>query len=375
MRRLRILLSGMVAGDPHQGGATWAVLQYALGFRKLGHDVMLVEPVTADAVAAAAPYFRAVAGEFELEKSAALLVDGSHRTVGVPYEELRRSAAAADILVNVSGMLRDPDLAGAPPVRLYLDLDPAFNQLWHDAEGIDVGLGGHTHYATVGQSLGRADCRVPTCGVDWLQTLPPVVLERWPVADRVEHDAFTTVANWRAYGSIEVAGVRYGQKAHSLRPLYPLPGLSGETFVLGLAISAEERHDLAALRKHGWRLIASEAAAGTPARYQRFVRGSRAELGLAKEGYVASRCGWFSDRSACYLASGRPVLAQETGLDGAVPVGAGLLTFGSLDEALDRIHELRRDYAPHAAAARALAEEYLDSDRVLTRLVDLVGAA
>jgi hypothetical protein len=373
MRRLRILLSGMIAGTPRQGGATWAVLQYALGFRRLGHDVLLVEPVAEDGLTAAVPYFRLVVREFELEDSAALLVNGSHRTVGVSYEELRRRAGAADLLVNISGMLRDPGLVGSQPIRIYLDLDPAFNQLWHEA-GIDVGLAGHTHYATVGQALGRAGCDVPTCGVDWLRTLPPVLLERWPLAERLEHDALTTVGNWRGYGSIEAGGVRYGQKAHALRPLYPLPGLSRETFVLGLSIHDDEKRDVAALREHGWHLVDPDTAAGTPARYQRFVQGSRGEIGLAKEGYVVSRCGWFSDRSACYLASGRPVLAQETGLDGALPVGAGLLTFGSLEEAVGRVGELRRDYARHAAAARALAEEHLDSDRVLTRLTQAVGA-
>jgi hypothetical protein len=363
MRRLRILLSGMVAGTPRQGGATWAVLQYVLGFRRLGHEVCLVEPVDEEALARAEPYFRQVAGEFDLHGSAALAARGSRATVGMPYDEVRRWAGKADLLVNVSGMLTDGDLVSTAPTRLYLDLDPAFNQLWSAAEGIDVGLDGHTHYATVGQALGRDSCAVPTCGVDWIPTLPPVVLERWPVAGPVEHDGLTTIGNWRSYGSIEYDGVRYGQKAHSLRPLF------------ALAIHADERADLAALEENGWQLLDAEEVAGTPERYRRFVRGSRGELGLAKEGYVVSRCGWFSDRSAGYLASGRPVLAQDTGLGDALPTGEGLLTFSTLEEAVAGIDELRRDYPRHARAARSIAEEHLDSDKVLTRLLETVGAA
>ena len=375
MKRLRILLSGMIAGTPRQGGATWAVLQYVLGFRRLGHEVCLVEPVGEEALADAEPYFREVAREFELEGSAALVARGSRATIGMPYADVRRWAKYADLLVNVSGMLADEELVSAAPIRLYLDLDPAFNQLWCATEGIDVGLDGHTHYATVGQALGRNGCAVPTCGVDWIPTLPPVVLERWPVAGPVEHDGLTTVGNWRSYASIEYGGVRYGQKAHSLRPLFALPRLSGETFLLGLAIHPDERADLEALEENGWLLLDAEAVAGTPERYRRFVQGSRAELGLAKEGYVVSRCGWFSDRSACYLASGRPVLAQDTGLGDALPTGEGLLTFSTLEEAVAGIDKLRRDYPRHARTARAIAEEHLDSDKVLTRSLEAVGAA
>jgi hypothetical protein len=372
VKRLRILLSGMVAGMPRQGGATWAVIQYVLGFRRLGHEVCLIEPVGRDALPDATPYFREVAREFRLEGSGALLEPGSRKTIGLSYDELRRRACSADLLVNVSGMLRDQELVRPAPVRLYLDLDPAFNQLWC-AHGIDVGLGGHTHYATVGQAIGRGDCSVPTCGVEWIPTLPPVVLEHWPVAGRVEHDGMTTVGNWRAYGSVEHEGVRYGQKAHSLRPLRELPRLSGETFLLGIAIHPDERADLEMLAATGWVLLDAEAVAGTPGTYRRFVQGSRAEFGLVKEGYVVSRCGWFSDRSACYLASGRPVLAQDTGLGDALATGRGILTFSTLAEAVAGIEELRRDYPGHSRAARAFAEQHLDSDKVLGRLLEAVG--
>lgn len=366
---LRILLSGTLAGVPGQGGATWAILQYALGFKRLGHQVLFVEPVEA-ATPEVVAYFQNVVDEFELD--AALLVAATPETVGLPYEHVLEAARAADVLVNVSGILREEALL-EPPVRVYVDLDPAFNQLWHE-DGIDVGLDGHTHFVTVGQALGRPDCDVPTLAREWIPTVPPVVLERWPRAERIEHDALTTVGNWRGYGSIERNGTHYGQKAHSLRNFLDLPAMTGERFELALAIDPGETRDLKALQAHGWCLLDPAREAGTPDDYASFVRGSKAEFGISKSGYVVSRSGWFSDRSACYLASGRPVIAQETGFSRFLPTGEGLFAFSSAEDVLVGIEELRSDYAGQARAARAIAEEHLDSDRVLATLLERVGS-
>jgi len=378
--RLTIVVSGMVAGDPNQGGATWAVLQYVLGFRRLGHEVFLIEPIPVPLEhllegSPQAAYFHRVAAEFGLEQTAALVRTGSADTCGLPFDQLREICRRADLLLNISGMLTDPELTDHIPLRVYLDLDPAFVQLWHAAQGIDMRFAGHTHFVTIGQAIGQPDCPVPTCGLTWISTLQPVVLEHWPAAGPIVHDAFTTVANWRGYGSIEHEGVFYGQKAHSLRPLLRLPARTRERFLLALAIHPDERKDLAALAANGWELADPVEVAGTPARYQAFIRGSKAELGIAKSGYVVSRCGWFSDRSICYLASGRPVLAQETGFSRFLPTGAGLFAFETAEDVLAAIEELDGDYPRHARAARALAEDCFDSDKVLSRLLERIGAA
>jgi glycosyltransferase involved in cell wall biosynthesis len=200
-----------------------------------------------------------------------------------------------------------------------------------------------------------------------------VVLERWPVAQPIQHDALTTIAHWRGYGSIDFQGVTYGQKVHSLRQFITLPTLTVEPFCLALAIHPGETKDLAALAAHRWRLLDPASVANTPARYQEFIQGSKAEFGIAKSGYVHSRCAWFSDRSLCYLASGRPVIAQDCGLGGLLPVGEGLLTFTTPAEVLNAIDSLNADYLRHARRAREIAAEIFDSDRVLTRLLGLVG--
>lgn len=359
----------MVAGDPHQGGATWAALQYVLGLRRLGHDVWLVEPVR-ELTPVSRRYFRRVVTEFDLEERAALLADDGE-TAGVSYSALREAARSADLLLNVSGLLRDPRLTEPVPTRVYVDLDPAFNQLWHE-QGLDVGFDGHTHHVTIGQAIGRR-CDVPACGLEWIPTVQPVVLEHWPPANGLRHDAFTTVGNWRAYGSVEAGGTFYGQKAHALRELLRLPRLTRERLLLALAIHPGEERDLAALADGGWRLVDPADVAASPARYREFIRGSKGELGLAKSGYITARCGWFSDRSACYLASGRPVVAQETGFGDFLPTGEGLLAFETAEQAAEALDRVAADYPRHRRAARELAEAHFDSDRVLGSLLEAVA--
>ncbi len=369
----------MVAAVPGQGGAAWAVLQYVLGLQRLGHEVLFVEQIDVPADAPleqsqAASYFREVARDFGLEQSSALLVSGSRETVGLPYSSLVEWAASADVVLNISGFLTDESLLGPAPVRTYLDLDPAFTQLWQN-QGIDMRFGGHTHFVTVGQAIGTPTCDVPLAGVEWIPTLPPLVLERWPQAREVSRDALTTIANWRGYGSVEHDGVHYGQKAHSLRLFMNLPQHTPERFVLALAIHPDERKDLELLERGGWELVGADTEAGTPQQYQSFIQGSKAEFGISKSGYVLSRCGWFSDRSACYLASGRPVIAQETGFSRFLPAGEGLFAFSKGEDVLEAIERIRGDYEGQARAARELAERELDSDRVLTRLLERLGAA
>jgi hypothetical protein len=350
--------------------------------RRLGHEVFFIEPLQPHALRPAnvaladsdnARYFKSVCDEFHLRDHAALLLAGSRETFGLSYDELKRIAARTDLLLNLSGLLADPELTAQIPVRAYLDLDPAFNQLWQAAQQIDMKFGGHTHHVTIGQNLGHADCPVPTCGLNWLKTFQPVVLEHWPVAREIKHAALTTIANWRGYGSIDFNGVNYGQKAHSLRQFMSLPTRTDEKFSLALAIHPDETKDLAALAANRWQLLDPARVANTPTNYHDFVQSSKAEFGLAKSGYVNSRCGWFSDRSVCYLASGRPVIAQDCGFKKLLPVGEGLLTFDTSEDVLRALDALNSDYARHARRAREIAVEFFDSDKVLARLLGLLG--
>ncbi len=375
MTAASVIVSGMIAATPHQGGATWAVLQFLLGLRRLGCDVRFVEPIDhpRPADSAGARYISDVMHRFGLGGRWAIVGPDQNEILGMTRPQLRAAARHADVLLNVSGMLSEPDVLDHVDIRVYVDLDPAFVQLWHSVAGVDMRFDAHTHFVSIADAIGESGCPVPSCGRAWIPTLPPVVLDEWPVAEHRHGDALTTVAHWRGYGSIEHQGVRYGQKAHSLRPLFDLPRRTDAQFRLALAIHDGDMKDIAALREHGWELVDPDTVASSPDEYRRFVQSSWAEFGIAKSGYVVSRVGWFSDRSACYLASGRPVLAQDTGFGRRLPTGAGLFAFTDGDDVLAAVDAMRRDYAHHRAAARDIAREYLDSDRVLSELLERVA--
>ena len=365
-----VIVGGTIAATPWQGGATWAVLQYLLGLPRLGCSVYFVEQLDGPPEPNAARYCEQVMQRFGLADRWALLPGAGEEPIGMPRERLVGAAGEADLLLNLSGKITDADVLERVPVRAYVDLDPAFAQLWHAAEGVDMGFDAHTHFVSVADAIGLPDCPIPTCGRDWLPTLPPVVLEEWPLATEVERNRATTVGHWRSYGSITHDGIHYGQKAHSLRALIDLPRRAPDRLELALAIHPDEISDLEALKENGWALLNPGDVAADPDDYRRFVQGSWAEFGLAKLGYVVAGSGWFSDRSACYLASGRPVLAQDTGFDRRLPTGSGLLAFSDADDVLAGLEELEANYERHRTAARQIAEEELASDRVLGQLLE-----
>lgn len=378
---LRILISGRVGSAPRQGGATWAVLQYVLGLQELGHTVHFVEAVPPSELrprgvplvrSVNAGYCAAVLSNAGLSQRWALVVEGTDTTVGLSYPQLR--AGRWDVHINLSGCLRDRELTDTIPVRAYLDLDPAFTQLWHQVEGHDLGFEGHTHFATVGWGIGEPDCPVPTGGIGWYHSLPPVVLSHWTPAGPIARDAMTTVANWRSYGSLVHSGIQYGQRAHSFRDFFSLPARTSVPLRPALAIDPAETDDISALREHGWIVMDPRPVSASPAAYRNFVRTSRGEFSIAKSGYVQSRSGWFSDRSACYLASGRPVVAQDTGFGRRLPTGWGLLSFTTPEEAALALERVGADYALHARAARRIAADELDSAVVLGALLEHLGA-
>ena len=375
---LRLVVAGMVASVPRQGGATWAVLQYLLGLRRLGHSVFFVEQVPdgGDLPLVRTPnaaWCRRVMRRFDLDESWAI-VNAARAVAGASHAALAAACAGADILIDLSGRASGVEEAMAVPVRLYVDLDPGFTQAWH-AQGIDVGLADHTHYATVGTAIGTDACQVPTLGIRWLHTLPPVVLDEWPVAGCVERDSFTTVGYWRSYGAVRLGDSTLGQRAHAMRALCELPRRAPASFAVALAIDPGDASDIALLRAHGWRLLDPRRWAGSPDAYRRFVSTSAAEIGVPKHGYASARTGWVSDRSVCYLASGRPVVTQDTGAVTGIACDEGLLSYRGLDDAAEAVARVRREPRRHGRAARRLAEDAFDSDRVLTRLLASIGAA
>jgi hypothetical protein len=378
--RETIVVAGSLAQRPFHGGHTWVFLQYLLGFKRLDWDVLFIdrlEPeMCVDDDGDPAPfessanlrYTAEVMERFGLSGHWALLHDGGREVEGCTRGEVIERVKRSALLLNVMGFLDDDEILGAASLRAFLDIDPGFGQMWQEL-GLAEPFRGHDRYVTVGGRIGSSDCVIPDCGIDWETTMPPVELGEWPAATG-NGEVFTSVGSWRGpFGPIEYAGRTYGLRVHEFRRLFELPELTDVRFEVALDIEEADGEDLSRLTAHGWSLADPREVAGDPWRYRAYIQSSAAELMVAKNLYVDTRSGWFSDRSACYLASGKPVLAQDTGLAGLLPTGEGLLTFTTPDEAAAGVRAICGDYARHSRAARELAVEHFAAERVLPRLL------
>jgi hypothetical protein len=371
---VKVVVAGALANKPRNGGEAWVRLTWVLGLAALGFDVTFVEEISAEAeTREAVTWFEETVGAFGLSGDAVLIRPDGSVVSGPEGFEVREALSEATLLVNISGTLRAPELAALPRRRAYVDLDPGYTQIW-DAQGLlgDV-LDRHEHLLTVGLAVGGPGSLVPTGGRSWRPVVPPALLDRWPGDVPVDDGAaVTTVASWRGgVGRAELDGRLLGQKAHQFRRFAEVPRHTGHRFLAALDIHPGDAADRELLRAGGWELADPRAVAGTPDAYAAFVRASSAEFSPAQGIYVETRAGWFSDRTAGYLASGRPALVQDTGLPDELRTGEGLVVFSDLDGAVAALAIVTRDLDRHRVAARRFAEEHLDAHRVLG---DLMGA-
>ena len=369
-----VVVSGAMANKPGQSGETWVKLSWIRGLQQLGLDVWFVEEL-AESMAQherAAAWFRAVTEPFELAERAALLA-GGESIVGPSVDELVAIAPEAT-LVNISGHLTLPRLLDAFRRRVMVDIDPGFTQFWHEAGLAEAHVAGHDAYFTIGDLIGTEECPIPTSGIDWIPVRQPVVLEDWPVAAGGDPDRFTTVATWRGtFGPVEVGGRTYGLKVHEFRKFIELPSRARGSFEIALDIHPGDERDLVSLREHGWRVADPQEVAGDPDALRSYIQGSGAEFSAAQGMYVDTACGWFSDRTVRYLASGKPAVVQETGFSRNLPTGTGLIGFRTLDEAVEGAADIVARYPEHAAAARSIAEQHFAAERVLPRFCEQAG--
>jgi hypothetical protein len=382
------IVSGALANKPFNGGETWVRLAWALGLRRLGFDVCFVEQLaSADCIddggepaefsaSANRAHFDAVVEGFGLAGDAGLLCDGGRGSSGLGLAEVRERAVDADLLVNISGHLTIEAIVREPRTRLFVDLDPGFTQAWHADRDLGFEIAAHDHYATVGLNVGKPGCPIPDCGIDWIPTLPPVLLDEWPSVPMPAGPLrFTTVASWRSpYGQLELDGRTMGLKHHQFRDLIELPErVEGARFELALEIHPGDRADRKALEDHGWAIVDPRTVAATPQGFRDYVTVSGAEFSVAQGVYAESASGWFSDRTAAYLASGRPALVQDTAIGGELLSKQGMLTFSTLEQAVAGAERVAAAPSREATAARRFAERYLDSDLVLGRLLSRIG--
>jgi hypothetical protein len=381
-------VSSVIANKYLNGGVVWVPLSYVLGFKKLGFRVYFVEQISRESCVDAAgavtafedcvnlAYFKQITEQFGLSGSAALIYENGEQTHGLTYAELLDLAEAADLLVNITGHLTWESLMRRLRRKVYIDLDPGFTQFWHAAGNPGLRLDGHDFYFTIGENIGTPACPIPTGGIRWRQTRPPVVLEHWPVSHEGTHDRFTTVASWRGpYGPVQYGDKTFGLKVHEFRKFVELPEQVQQTFEIALDIHPADEKDLRLLHRHGWQIVDPKVVVPDPVAFRRYVQTSGAEFSVAQGIYVETNSGWFSDRTVRYLASGKPALVQDTGFSRNYPVGDGLVAFRTLEEAIAGAERIARDHDRHCQAARSLAEAYFDSDKVLGRLIEEVGIA
>jgi hypothetical protein len=382
-----VIVSGALANKPGNAGGAWERMSWVTGLLRLGCDVYFVEQIdpaacvdinktpSSFAHSVNLAWFRDVTEWFGISDRAGLIYAG-RECAGIPWTQLLEFAEFSDLLVNLSG-----HLALAPMLKLmrrkaYIDVDPGFTQFWHADTETPFHVDGHDFYFTVGENLGRSDCTIPKGGVHWRSIRQPVVLDQWPVVNSPALRRFTTVASWRgALAPVRAGGRTFGVKLHEFRKFFDLPQRVPASFEIALDIHPADQNDRSALDQNGWRLVDPRDVAGDPDAFRGYIQGSGAEFSVAQGIYVETNSGWFSDRSTRYLASGKPVLLQETGFSRNYPAGEGLVAFRTPEEAAAGAERIIRDYDNHCRAARALAEEYFNSDKVLGRLLEEAGVS
>jgi hypothetical protein len=384
---LRLVVLGMMGRCPF-GGQTWLYLNWLRGLSRLGHDVWYVEDdsvwpydPTVDAVTADCSY--AVRHIAECTKGVDLPDRWAFRLSGVDgacwgltpsgLDELYRSC---DALLNVVGAtsLREEHLRA--PFRVHVETDPVTAELslaMGDERTHSI-LAAHHKFATYGENYGAPDCGVPLNGIEYVTTRQPIDLELWPMAWNGQAKAFTTIGHYRQDGmDVRFNGEIYRwSKHHEWEKVLGLPSRTSQRFELALAGTSGD--DRSRLEQYGWHVgSAFEMSLDIFGRYPAFIRASRAEFTVAKDQNVRLRSGWFSERDACYLASGKPVVAQDTGFSSILPTGRGLFAFTTMDEALAAVEEINRDYRRHCEAAREIATECFEAGSVATRLLADLG--
>jgi hypothetical protein len=384
----RVVLAGYLVRYP-LGGYAWQALHFLAGFRALGCEVFFYEDTAyyADAYVPGAAVMQtsdydhgvrqaaAFFGAYGFDDAWAFWDAAADRYFGAGAERTRAALADADLFVNLAGVNRVPAERRPRAVSAYVDLDPAYTQL-RLAQGdaaLAAMVGEHTLQFTLGENIGTTACRIPSGGFHWQPIRQPIAAALWEPLPADPAAPFTTVGKWDATGrDVTLAGEVFGwhKRTEWLRFL-DLPRATGQRFAVAMDV-ASRPEDLARLTAAGWEVVDPLAVSRDPDAYRAFIRRSRGEFTVAKDVNVRLRSGWFSDRSACYLAAGRPVVNQDTGFDEVLPTGAGLFAFRSPADAIAAFAAIAADYPRHCQAARALAVEYFAPARVLAALV---GAA
>jgi hypothetical protein len=379
---VRIIITGLVGQYPF-GGVIWDYIQYLLGFRSLGHQVLYLEdsgawpydPVAGtitDDCSFALQSLHKIFTDFDLAESWVYRNGADGKFHGAGEKVAREWLRHGDLLVNVSsaGWLRDYDLRVGH--RMFIDGDPMFCQigLLDGSNPLYAGrLRDHDSHFTFGLSVGQPDCPVPVDGITWRPTVQPVAIDQWPVTPVSADAPWTTVMNWASYKPKVWEGRTYGQKNLEFNRFRDLPSKTNVPLRLAMGLGVDGQRPAQELRQLGWDLIEPQEVVPDHSAYRSFLTNSRGEWSVAKHGYVEGRTGWFSCRTACYLAAGRPAVVQETGWSRHLPSDRGVLPFTTVEEAAEGLGKVTRNYSEHSKAAREIALEFFDAKKVCQGLL------
>ncbi len=375
----KIIVFGILMWYP-LAGVTWQFLHYLLGLRRLGYDVYYVEdsgrwiydPSLNDLSPDATGNLAAVVPALEANGLGdRWCFRGNYpggKCYGMTEAQLLRLYREADAFLNVTGAqeLRDEHLAIKR--RIYVETDPVASQIKvfnRDKDTIAT-LKAHDTHFSFGENFYAPDCKVPLGMFQWKRTRQPVILEFWD--NRKKAHTYTTIATWKNTGKdiIYKGKTYYWSKDREFKKIIDLPQRCSANF--GLAMGPEKSVQKL-LAKYGWRWIDSLQVSRDMESYRNFIQSSRGEFTVAKDQNIRLRSGWFSDRSACYLAAGRPVLTQETGFSNCYPVGKGLFGWETIDDIIKAVDSIESDYSGHRRAAREIAAEYFAAEKVLGKLM------
>ncbi|MFC0774399.1 hypothetical protein [Terrimonas alba] len=380
-KKLRILVLGYIVRGP-MGGMTWHHLQYFLGLHQMGYDVYFLEDsgdtiyscydpdrnVTDQNPTYGLNYAKQVFEQFGLEDRWGYYDHHQQQWHGPIAEKALQLISDTEVLLNLSCSNTLRSWLQDVPIRVLIDTDPLFTQIRNLADNARLDFcKQHNVFFTYGENFKQEGCLVPDDGLSWQPTRQPVVLNAWPVTNGNEAAPFTTVMKWESYPGKTYNGHYYGMKAESFNQYLHLPRHTKSIMELAVSDSSAPR---TRLKENGWQLSYPQKISGDPWKYQDYIQQSKAEFSIAKHGYVEARTGWFSERSAGYLASGRPVIVQDTGFSDWLKADLGLIPFSGIDEALLAIEEVNNNYSRHCQGARELAETYFASDKVLTELIE-----
>lgn len=381
--KLRIVILGYIVRGP-LGGLVWHHLQYVLGLQRMGHEVLFVEdsddydscynPITSETGKNPDYGLAFTRNAFNLTGIGdCWAYQDAHTNTwyGPQAEHVFRFCQQADLLLNLSAV--NPLRSWFDPIqtRVLIDTDPVFTQINHIQKYSAFSQAQqHTHYFSFGENIGSSACSIPDDGLPWSATRQPVVIDCWDTykTDSVR-DVFTSILQWDSYPERQFDGQRYGMKSRSFLPLMQLPTNTEATLELAIGSTNAPRQELNA---NGWQLRDPLSITKTPQSYREYIQHSKAEFSIAKHGYVATNSGWFSERSANYLASGRPVITQSTGFSRWLPSDKGVLSYTNPEQALEAIDMINTDYSAHCIAASEIAHSYFHHETVLSQLLNQV---